>query len=819
MAGAYFHKDLVFITTPLENLYSRLQHTGQSPLWAPELAGGYPLLANGQLGFWYPPHVLLREFLPSVWVLNISLLLHALLGGLGMYYWLKHNRLSPAALITGAILFPLGATMVGKYESLNLILPFMWVPLLLGLLQLFLETGRTKYFFWWMGANILSILVGHPQLAIYILILDGIFVGCLVGSQWSRWRRALITAGGVLLMIGLTSFYWLPILDVVPETDRAHGTLKPNEQGMFDYQFTPVAFKGLVIPHPFGHHETYTGPTSENELSSYYGPLALVLGVVGLMASRRRFSLWGPAVVFGVIGLALAIGGYSPLFRWLVRHGWTYFNFPARFFFYTHVGLVVLIAAGVAVSTRYVKQPVLQGLLVSGIILPALWVSWGWHDGVPWPLTKEPVLAQLLQKEPGPVRVLAGTQLAGIKADEDFGIKKWNPLCANCRYRQTFTSPVERLDGLAIKVAKLSDSNGLITLRLYTPDGQLLREVRQSNHDMMDNDWTEFKFTPLPNILNQAFYFELTSDMATPVAPRLLIHLNPHQQYDPTGQVLNCTSGTCTPVREADLAFKSIMTTPAVVYYDALAPYVAAGFGLGSTQWAGSLPILIVKEYLAPFDTWGDTFRDGARTMMNRFGTNYLIGVFPPYRYLSSDGFSLVASVPYGDQVLRLYHNDEAWPRLQFATNVKAYVSTLDQVNLLLKTSSQDRQTVLADIPADKQFDVSNNQAHFIKDERTDIQIQTQQSAEGFLVLRDVWFKDWQATVDNQPVTVYRVDGIFRGIMVPAGEHTVRFAYKPAWIKPAVYIELVSLAIMILALAYTYISIPKLGKARYATIT
>lgn len=801
--GAYFRKDLVFITVPLENLYSRLQDSGESLLWAPELAGGYPLLATGQLGFWYPPHWLLRYFLPGVWVLNLSLLGHALLGGFGMFGWLRHNGLRETAVIVGSILFPLGATMVGKYESLNLILPFMWMPWLLLLLQRFMETGRAKYFLGWIGVSSLSILVGHAQLAVNILILEGIFVLCLAAIMWRRWLRALATLGGVALILGLTSFYWLPILDHVPYTDRAGGTLKPNEQGMFDSQFTPEAFLGLVIPHPFGHHETYRGPSSENELSSYYGPAALAAAAIGLLATRRSFKLWGVAVVFIGLGLSLATGGYSPLFRWLVDHGWTYFNLPARFFFYTHVGLVLLAAAGVEVCERYLKRPVWRGALVVGIVAPALWVSWGWHEGVPWQFTGEPILAQRLRQEPGAVRVLAGTQLDGIAPEENFGIKRWNPICSKCRYQQLFVSSFQRFDGVALKVHKLSDVDGTLTLRLYTKEGELLREAHLSHRDIVDSQremlmegWNTWPFEPVQAAENEEFYFEVTSDMDQKLAPRLWIHTNPRRQYDPTGRLFNCTSGTCTSVLDADAAFKVAVESEAVPYWDALAPNAAAGFGLGSTQWAGALPIRQVKEFMSPFDTWGDPWRGGARTMMNRFGTTHLIGVFPPHRQLALEGFSWLATAPHGDAFLQLYRNEQVFPRLHFAQAVRAFDSSIDQVNLLLKTDPKDQRTVLADIREDMLFDVSGSEAHFVRDERTEVQVKTEQRADGFLVLRDVLLPGWAATVDNRPAQIYRVDGVFRGLFVPAGTHTIKFAYKPLWVKRVMYIESVALAVL-----------------------
>lgn len=796
--GAYFQKDLVFITAPLENLYGSIQRSGESPLWAPELAGGYPLLANGQLGFWYPPHMLLRHFLPGAVTLNISLLFHALLGGIGMLYFLQNNKLHPIAASVGGILFPLGATMVGKYESLNLILPFMWVPLLLLLLQQYMETGKAKYFFWWIGGSSMSILLGHPQIAVYILILNGIFVACLTALSWKRWPLALKTLLGVVLIVALTSFHWLPIIDNLENTDRASGTLKPNAQGMFDSQFSPEAFLGLFIPHPFGHHETYHGPTGENELSSYYGPIALLIALVGLIATRKTFSLWWVALVFVVVGLALATGGYSPLFTFIVRHGWTYFNIPSRFFFYTHVGLVLLIAAGVHVFVSRFKQTTVRGITLLALVLPALLVSWSWHEGVPWKFTKEPVFATMLRQEPTMARVLAGTQLEGIASDENFGIAKWNPLCQTCRYIQTFTSPVDTIDGIGIQVFKISDIEGVITLQLYDKGGERIREVHVAHDDIASNgEWTNVPFEPLIDTLDQEFTLEITSTMETKQAPRLIIHTNPVEQYDPTGRLSNCTSGTCKAVLDADMAFTVLSPSEGIVYHDALAPYVAAGFGIGSTQWIGALPILKVKDYLAPFDTWGDMFRGGARTMMNRFGTTHLIGVFPPYRYLAWEDFSLLNSIPHGDMVLRLYRNDQAFPRIHFAQNVKAFISSVDQINTLLRTNSKDQQTILADAKDDMTFDVAGNTLHVVTDERTKIHIQTDQTTDGFLVLRDVWLAGWEARVDNQPTEMYRVDGIFRGLLVPKGRHEVSFVYKPAWIQKAIYIESFALIVLV----------------------
>jgi uncharacterized membrane protein YfhO len=48
------------------------------------------------------------------------------------------------------------------------------------------------------------------------------------------------------------------------------------------------------------------------------------------------------------------------------------------------------------------------------------------------------------------------------------------------------------------------------------------------------------------------------------------------------------------------------------------------------------------------------------------------------------------------------------------------------------------------------------------------------------LVLTDVQYPGWRATVDGKSADIERVDYLLRGVVVPAGTHTVEFSYEPA---------------------------------------
>jgi hypothetical protein len=50
---------------------------------------------------------------------------------------------------------------------------------------------------------------------------------------------------------------------------------------------------------------------------------------------------------------------------------------------------------------------------------------------------------------------------------------------------------------------------------------------------------------------------------------------------------------------------------------------------------------------------------------------------------------------------------------------------------------------------------------------------------EGLWVVCDTWFPGWEATVDGSASEVLRVNGIHRGVRVPAGRHRVEMRYRP----------------------------------------
>lgn len=66
---------------------------------------------------------------------------------------------------------------------------------------------------------------------------------------------------------------------------------------------------------------------------------------------------------------------------------------------------------------------------------------------------------------------------------------------------------------------------------------------------------------------------------------------------------------------------------------------------------------------------------------------------------------------------------------------------------------------------------------------RLDFQYSTQNGAEQFAVFSDIYYEggnhDWKAYVDNQQVSLIRVNYLLRGMRLPAGNHLLTFEFRP----------------------------------------
>jgi hypothetical protein len=144
----------------------------------------------------------------------------------------------------------------------------------------------------------------------------------------------------------------------------------------------------------------------------------------------------------------------------------------------------------------------------------------------------------------------------------------------------------------------------------------------------------------------------------------------------------------------------------------------------------------------------------------------------------------------YQDAAWKIYENATSYPR---AWLVHETVVEPDPNKLVAKVNAPDlnfREVAVVDRPLDTAIDMSinatnlklagNEQAEFrqVRPDKLDIVVHADHP--GLLVLSELFYPGWHATVNGMPARIWKVDGALRGVVVPSGESRVSMYYSPA---------------------------------------
>ena len=82
------------------------------------------------------------------------------------------------------------------------------------------------------------------------------------------------------------------------------------------------------------------------------------------------------------------------------------------------------------------------------------------------------------------------------------------------------------------------------------------------------------------------------------------------------------------------------------------------------------------------------------------------------------------------------------------------------------------------------------------------IEVRTSSLSDGFLALSDVIYPGWRASVDGEDAPVYAANHLFRGVYVPAGDHTVVFQFAPDSLRQGLLLTVLGIALAALLLGW-----------------
>ncbi|MBI1817907.1 MAG: YfhO family protein [Deltaproteobacteria bacterium] len=154
----------------------------------------------------------------------------------------------------------------------------------------------------------------------------------------------------------------------------------------------------------------------------------------------------------------------------------------------------------------------------------------------------------------------------------------------------------------------------------------------------------------------------------------------------------------------------------------------------------------------------------------------------------------------YGGQ--RLYRNPGALPR---AFVVSQYVLEADEragLRRLADPRFDPHAAAMLDAPPRlAPASGASGTATLTEDQPDAVTVLVETTADALLVLTDVAYAGWAATVDGRPEPLQRANYLFRAVSVPRGSHEVRFEFHPASFRWGAALSGVSL-LTILALLF-----------------
>jgi Bacterial membrane protein YfhO len=283
-------------------------HSGSLPLWNRYTLLGMPHFFNFQSASLSLP-VLISYLVPSSLSYLVVVIVTLIIGGSGTYYFSRCLSLSPFYAFFAAITFQLGGSFA-NWIGWPLSTTASYLGWILGSSYMLLVTWNHRR----RNTTILAVAVafalysGHPETVALLSICCAFFIATILVARYYRkeisYREILVFGGwesaGVISGLLLALPLILPGLQIITSTHRT---------GLQGYQPLPLfALMGLTTQGIWGYPITGLpsfGPLNYYEISSYVGPLVLILAIYGCYRERLKPEV--QALTIGALAMIILV--------------------------------------------------------------------------------------------------------------------------------------------------------------------------------------------------------------------------------------------------------------------------------------------------------------------------------------------------------------------------------------------------------------------------------------------------------------------------------------------------------------------------------
>ena len=161
--------------------------------------------------------------------------------------------------------------------------------------------------------------------------------------------------------------------------------------------------------------------------------------------------------------------------------------------------------------------------------------------------------------------------------------------------------------------------------------------------------------------------------------------------------------------------------------------------------------------------------------------------------------------VAYEGRDARIYSNERALPRAALVGHARVAADADAALDAVLEPGFDPRRTAILERPLGgfsprPLAPGAAGSARITTLEPERVVVETDASRRALLVLADVHYPGWKATVDGRETPIHRVDYLLRGVPLWAGRHTVEFRYEPDSWRIGWIVSLVALVALLAVL-------------------
>ena len=349
-SAVFFERDIHWYWYPHRAVIERALAEHSLPLWNPNVGFGAPLFANPNFLLAYPP-TWFALLLPAAIHYKLFAVCHTLLAAAGAWALARRLGIRTTASAVGGGVYALSGPLLSSINLLHHPNGAAWLPWVLWALEGLLLRPGAGAVLALGGVAAAQILAGSGDMCLASALLGSARIAWQLVSSRSRAAqvRALLRYGvpAALLALALSAVQWIPTAELVSSSTRTGMDLRTvSYWSLHPASLVDLAVPRLVADLPLSLASRAALFEGRGPLLAdvYLGVVPLALGLVALLLRSRP----APVTASGVLALVLlSMGRHTPLYGLLWKlPGFGLLRYPPKLLIPAALCVGVLAALG-----------------------------------------------------------------------------------------------------------------------------------------------------------------------------------------------------------------------------------------------------------------------------------------------------------------------------------------------------------------------------------------------------------------------------------------------------------------------------------------